>query len=75
MTKYLIVPGLGNSGPEPWQTYFQNSGDNFFRIQLRDWDAPTCEEWIETVDQKIVEFELANVVLIGHSLGCLTIAH
>ena len=75
MTNYLIVPGLGNSGPEHWQTYFQNSGDNFFRIDQQEWDAPTCEEWIETIDKKILEFDLATVVLIGHSLGCSTIAH
>jgi predicted alpha/beta hydrolase family esterase len=75
MTNYLIVPGLGNSGPEHWQTYFQNSGNNFFRIEQRDWNAPICEEWIETIDNKISEFDLQTVVLIGHSLGCSAIAH
>jgi len=75
MTNYLNIPGLGNSGPEHWQTYFQNSGDNFFRIEQQEWDAPACEEWIETIDNKVAEFNNATVVLIGHSLGCLTIAH
>jgi len=28
MTNYFIVPGLGNSGPEHWQTYFEKSGNN-----------------------------------------------
>jgi predicted alpha/beta hydrolase family esterase len=23
MTNYLIIPGLGNSGPGHWQTYFE----------------------------------------------------
>lgn len=75
MTNYLIVPGLGNSGEEHWQTYFENSGNNFFRIIQQEWDAPICEEWIKTIDQKVVEFDLSTVVLIGHSLGCSTIAH
>ena len=75
MTNYLIVPGLGNSGPQHWQTYFQNSGDNFFRIEQQEWDAPTCSEWIHTIDNKVAEFDLATVVLIGHSLGCLTIVN
>ena len=75
MTNYLIVPGLGNSGPDHWQTYFQNSGDNFFRIEQKEWDAPTCEDWIKTIEEKISAFELSTVVLIGHSLGCTAIAH
>ena len=44
MTNYLIVPGSGNSGPEHWQTYFQNSAPNFFRIEQTDWDKPTCKD-------------------------------
>lgn len=75
MINYLLVPGLGNSGPEHWQTYFENSGDNFYRIEQQEWDEPTCSDWIETIDKKILEFEPSTVVLIGHSLGCSTIAH
>lgn len=75
MTNYLLVPGLGNSGPEHWQTYFENSGDHFYRIEQLEWDAPTCDEWITTIDKKVLEFDLSTVVLIGHSLGCSTIAH
>jgi predicted alpha/beta hydrolase family esterase len=75
MTNYLIVPGLGNSGPDHWQTYFQNSGNNYYRIEQQEWDTPTCEEWISTIDKKVTEFDLLTVVLIGHSLGCSTIAH
>jgi predicted alpha/beta hydrolase family esterase len=75
MINYLIVPGLGNSGPEHWQTYFQNSGDNFYRIEQQEWDSPTCETWIETIDEKVLAFDVSTVVLIGHSLGCVAIAH
>ena len=75
MTNYLIVPGLGNSGPDHWQTYFQNSAPNFFRIEQADWDTPTCEDWIKNIDDMVTSFDLSSVVLIGHSLGCATIAH
>lgn len=75
MVNYLIIPGLGNSGQEHWQTYFENSADNFFRVEQREWDAPACEEWIRTIDKKVTEFDLATVVLVGHSLGCTAIAH
>ena len=74
MTNYLIVPGLGNSGPEHWQTYFQNSASNFIRIEKKDWDTPTCDDWIKNIDEKLLSFDISSVVLIGHSLGCSTIA-
>jgi uncharacterized protein len=53
MTNYFIIPGLGNSGENHWQTYFETKGSNFVRINQRD---------------------LSTVILIGHSLGCTTIA-
>ncbi len=75
MTQYLILPGLGNSGPKHWQTYFEQSGPNFFRVQQSEWDAPDCETWITTIDRAVLAFEPSNLVLIGHSLACCTIAH
>lgn len=75
MTNYLIVPGLGNSGPEHWQTYFENSAPNFTRIQQSDWDTPACEDWIKNIDDMVTSFEPSSIVLIGHSLGCSAIAH
>lgn len=74
MTNYFTVPGLGNSGPEHWQTYFEKSGDNFHRINQQEWDAPNCNDWISTIDSAISVYDLTTVVLIGHSLGCIAIA-
>lgn len=75
MTNYLIVPGLGNSGPEHWQTYFESTGSHFHRVEQQEWDSPACEEWIMAIDKKVAEFAPSSVVLIGHSLGCSAIAH
>lgn len=75
MTNYLIIPGLGNSGPDHWQTFFEESGSNFYRVEQQEWDAPDCEDWVKTIDHTIRQFDPSTVVLIGHSLGCTTIAH
>jgi uncharacterized protein len=75
MNNYLIVPGLGNSGPDHWQTFFEQSGDNFIRIQQDEWDAPHCNDWVETIDKFVSGYDPQHTVLIGHSLGCVTIAH
>ncbi|CAH0995394.1 hypothetical protein EMA8858_01515 [Emticicia aquatica] len=75
MTNYFILPGLGNSGANHWQTHFENLGDNFKRINQQEWDAPYCDDWLETIDKTLAEYDLENVILIGHSLACTTIAH
>lgn len=75
MTNYLIVPGLGNSGQEHWQTYFENSAPNFTRVQQSDWDTPACEDWIKSIDDMVASFEASSIVLIRNSLGCSAIAH
>jgi predicted alpha/beta hydrolase family esterase len=74
MTNYFIVPGLGGSGPEHWQTYFERTGENFQRIEQKDWNSPDIDEWTETIEKTISNYDPQTVVLVGHSLGCLTIA-
>ncbi|MBT1688787.1 RBBP9/YdeN family alpha/beta hydrolase [Dawidia soli] len=75
MTHYFIIPGLGNSGPEHWQTHFEKTLPHAHRIEQQEWEAPVCADWIATIDQALHGYDLSTVVLIGHSLGCSTIAH
>jgi len=75
MTNYFIVPGLGNSGPDHWQTHFEKSGENFVRINQKDWEAPASADWVNNIDEALSDYDLATVVLIGHSLGCTAIAN
>jgi uncharacterized protein len=75
MTNYVIIPGLGNSGPDHWQTYFQQSNSNFRRIEQQDWNTPVCSDWVETIQQVLKDYDPATVVLVAHSLGCITVAH
>jgi uncharacterized protein len=74
MTPYFIIPGLGNSGPQHWQTYFEQQVPNCKRIHQEEWDAPDCTTWITTIEKALANEDLSQVVLIGHSLGCSTIA-
>jgi predicted alpha/beta hydrolase family esterase len=75
MTNYFFVPGLGNSGPGHWQTFFEKSGSNFKRIEQQEWDTPVCSDWVATIDNAISYHDPLTVVLIDHSLGCSTIAY
>ncbi|WP_026969767.1 RBBP9/YdeN family alpha/beta hydrolase [Algoriphagus terrigena] len=76
MNNYLIIPGLGNSGPTHWQTYFEKSGKGFQRVEQEDWNTPDCADWIKKIDEAIETVGSPDtVVLVGHSLGCIAIAH
>jgi hypothetical protein len=45
----LILPGLGDSGPEHRQSLWEASDLAFRRVVQRDWDNPTLAEWVETL--------------------------
>jgi uncharacterized protein len=70
----LIIPGLYNSGPGHWQTEWQAARPEFQRVEQRDWDTPNLEDWLHSLDHA-VRRNHDNVVLVGHSLGCILIAH
>ena len=74
-THFFIVPGLGSSGPDHWQTHFERIHPEFTRIEQRDWDSPDRNDWVENLEQALAGHDLSRVVLIAHSLGCATVAH
>ena len=73
--RVFILPGFGNSGPRHWQTYFERLHPEFIRIEQRDWDAPDRTEWVGAVTRALAGEDPARVVLVAHSLGCVTVAH
>lgn len=70
----LIIPGLGNSGPQHWQSLWENEF-NFTRVEQKDWDIPVCTDWIENINDEVKKYDPAKVILVGHSLACSTIAY
>jgi predicted alpha/beta hydrolase family esterase len=72
--KVLILPGIGNSGPEHWQSLWEKSNPSFRRVEQTDWDAPVCSEWIASVENAVSNSG-PETVLVAHSLACLLVAH
>lgn len=70
--RYLLIPGLNDSGPDHWQTRWQQCRDDCARIELGDWASPTRIGWTLRIGEA-VEASPDRVVLVGHSLGCLAI--
>lgn len=79
MTTVLIVPGLGNSGPDHWQTHLQARLPAARRVEMTEWDRPDLADWVRTLEKAVQEAAdragQGPVVLVGHSLGCIAIAH
>lgn len=75
MTRYLIIPGYGNSGPEHWQTYFESLLPNSFRILQKSWDKPLLNDWVDAINDSVMECNPETVVLVSHSMGGIAIAH
>lgn len=71
--KYFIVPGIGNSESEHWQTHIENVLPQTYRITQDNWLQPDCEKWINKIDSVLNNEDLSKVVLIGHSLGSIAI--
>jgi predicted alpha/beta hydrolase family esterase len=70
----LIIPGLGNSGPQHWQSIWERRF-NFIRIEQKDWETPVCSHWIENINNEVKKHDPSTVILVGHSLACATIAY
>ncbi len=69
----IIVPGLGGSEPEHWQSLFERSIPNAIRLSGLNWDHPQLPLWTDSL-LRAVERQ-PNSVLIAHSIGCALIAH
>lgn len=71
---YLIVPGWQGSPAEHWQSHWQRLLPNSTRVEQDDWMQPQQADWVTRLDEAIRQAP-GPVILIGHSLGCVTIAH
>lgn len=70
METILIVPGLRNSGPTHWQTWFENTLTDTQRVDQADWNRPSLSEWAARV-REAIHAESDPVWIVAHSFGCL----
>ena len=70
----LVLPGIGNSGPDHWQTLWEKSNSSMKRLHARDWTRVTCSEWVSALEAA-VSVNGPRTILVAHSLACLQVAH
>jgi len=72
--RLLVLPGLGGSGPDHWQTRWEGCEPGCVRVEQREWDRPDLGEWLRVLDGVLAQGE-GPVVLVAHSLACALVAH
>lgn len=69
----LIIPGLGNSGPDHWQSQWEASLPDCQRVELGMWDDPHRNTWVNKINLAVHQAG-RPVILVAHSLGCHAVA-
>lgn len=71
--RYVIVPGINGSDAAHWQSVWEAEWGRYAsRIEPASWDEPDLEDWRRAIDRAVGADR--DVVLVSHSLGCLTVA-
>ncbi|MCH7307896.1 alpha/beta hydrolase [Acinetobacter sp. NIPH 1852] len=71
MTHTLIVPGVGGSEIQHWQSWLQQQLVSSSRVQQKYWDRPVLSEWVSQFVKTVAEIK-APIQIVAHSFGCLT---
>lgn len=79
-SRVLLLPGWQNSGPEHWQSRWE-AAYGYERVQQHDWMRPLRGDWIARLQDVVLGHAArrdpdapADIVLVGHSLGCMLVA-
>ena len=73
-TSIIIVPGWRDSGPGHWQTLWAERLPQARRVVQDDWHTPTRSACVARLEETVLE-QPGPVVIVAHSLGCITTAH
>ena len=67
----LIVPGYTNSGPDHWQSRWQERLSTARRVEQGEWSKPVREDWTAAMAAAVNQAD-RPVVIVAHSLGVAT---
>ncbi|MBS7698058.1 MAG: serine hydrolase family protein [Cryobacterium sp.] len=70
----LFVPGLGGSGPDHWQSRWEEKLSTAKRVEQDDWSRLAVEPWRQRLVQRVAKAR-RPVVLVAHSAGVAAVAH
>jgi predicted alpha/beta hydrolase family esterase len=68
----LLLPGWQDSGPQHWQSLWQQR-HGYVRVEQHDWIGPLRGDWVARLEEMVLTCD-EPAVLVAHSLGCILIA-
>ena len=71
MVHTVIVPGVGGSEAQHWQSWLQQQLVSSSRVQQKHWDRPVLNEWVAKFVKTVAAIK-SPVQIVAHSFGCLT---
>src|SRR6476660_4418862 len=74
MSEFIVLPGIGGSGENHWQTYWQRKNPALRRFRPASWDLPDFKNWLAALESAVAGAR-EPPMLIAHSLSCLLVAH
>lgn len=71
MIHTIIVPGVGGSDSDHWQSWLQRQLMSCSRVSQADWNRPILKNWVANW---VAALNTApdQVQIVAHSFGCLT---
>ncbi len=67
----LSIPGYTNSGPDHWQTRWEEKLSSARRVEQAEWSKPVLADWKANL-VAAVNSATKPVILVAHSLGVAT---
>ncbi|BCX73014.1 alpha/beta hydrolase [Acinetobacter bereziniae] len=71
MIHTIIVPGVGGSDYDHWQSKLQRELMSCSRVQQQDWNLPILKDWVAEFVRTVLNAP-QPVQIVAHSFGCLT---
>lgn len=68
----LTLPGRFNSGPQHWQSIWENQRDNCSRVELGLWDAPQRNVWVNKINHAVRRHD-RPIIIAAHGLACVAL--
>lgn len=69
----LVVPGLGDSGADHWQSWLQRQHRHSLRVVQDDWQTPDLARWAAQIGHTLAQARPGPWLAVAHSFGVLAL--